>query len=112
MPGRAKASKSVHSRFSDAGYGLVVPATAGTPGLARELWTGVPAFAGMTKCRVETNMERGHQIDIKNVAYFCHDYDDEHADLRHLYEQAKRDQWNAATDIDWGEPLDTDGGLI
>ncbi len=57
-------------------------------------------------------MERGHQIDIRNVAFFRHDYDDEHADLRHLYEQAKLDQWNAATDIDWGQPLDTDGGLI
>jgi rubrerythrin len=29
-----------------------------------------------------------------------------------LYEQAKRDQWNAATDIDWTKPLDGDGGLI
>ena len=57
-------------------------------------------------------MERGHQIDIRNVAFFRHDYDDEHADLRHLYEQAKLDQWNAATDIDWAQPLDSDGGLI
>jgi len=57
-------------------------------------------------------MERGHQIDIRNVAYFRHDYDGEHADLRHLYEQAKLDQWNAATDIDWAQPLDSDGGLI
>jgi hypothetical protein len=29
-----------------------------------------------------------------------------------LYEQAKRDQWNAATDIDWTRPLEGDGGLI
>src|ERR1700761_6246818 len=57
-------------------------------------------------------MERGHHIDIRNVAFFRHDYDDEHADLRHLYEQEKLDQWNAATDIDWAQPLDTDGGLI
>ena len=57
-------------------------------------------------------MERGHQIDIRNVAYFRHDYDAEHADMRHLYEQAKLDQWNAATDIDWSQPLDSDGGLI
>jgi len=55
-------------------------------------------------------MERGHQIDIRNVAYFRHDYDGEHADMRHLYEQAKLDQWNAATDIDWSQPLDGDGG--
>ena len=32
--------------------------------------------------------------------------------MRRLYEQAKLDQWNAATDIDWEKPLDTDGGLI
>jgi rubrerythrin len=32
--------------------------------------------------------------------------------MRHLYEQAKLDQWNAAADIDWAQPLDSDGGLI
>jgi hypothetical protein len=32
--------------------------------------------------------------------------------MRRLYEQAKRDQWNAATDIDWARPLQGDGGLI
>jgi rubrerythrin len=57
-------------------------------------------------------MERGHQIEIHNTAYFRHVYDGEHADMRRLYEQAKIDQWNAATDIDWGRPLDGDGGLI
>ncbi|MBO0718653.1 MAG: diiron oxygenase, partial [Rhizobiales bacterium] len=57
-------------------------------------------------------MERGHYIETGNTAYFRHDYDGEHADMRRLYEQAKIDQWNAATDIDWGKPLDSDGGLI
>jgi P-aminobenzoate N-oxygenase AurF len=57
-------------------------------------------------------MEHGHHVDSRNVAYFRHVYDGEHADLRHLYEQAKLDQWNAATDIDWSQPLDSDGGLI
>src|ERR1700752_379053 len=57
-------------------------------------------------------MAGGHQIDIRNVAYFRHDYDGEHADLRHLSEQANLDQWNAAPDIDWAQPLDSDGGLI
>ena len=32
--------------------------------------------------------------------------------MRRLYEQAKLDQWNAATDIDWSQPLEGDGGLI
>ena len=57
-------------------------------------------------------MESGHQIEAQNTAYFRHVYDCEHADLRRLYEQAKIDQWNAATDIDWSRPLESDGGLI
>jgi rubrerythrin len=57
-------------------------------------------------------MENGHHIDSRNIAYFRHVYDGEPADMRHLYEQAKLDQWNAATDIDWAQPLDSDGGLI
>src|SRR5439155_199282 len=50
-------------------------------------------------------MERGHYIETSNTAYFRHDYDGEHADMRRLYEQAKLDQWNAATDIDWEKPF-------
>ncbi len=42
-------------------------------------------------------MERGHHVDSRNIAYFRHDYDSEHADMRRLYEQAKLDQWNATT---------------
>src|ERR1051326_6772638 len=57
-------------------------------------------------------MESGHYVDIQNIAYFRHGYDSEHADMRRLYEQAKLDQWNAAADIDWDQPLDGDGGLI
>ena len=55
-------------------------------------------------------MDHGHQIDSRNIAYFRHVYDGERVDMRHLYEQAKLDQWNAATDIDWAQPLDSDGG--
>ena len=57
-------------------------------------------------------METGHQIDIRNTAYFRHFYDDDQPEMRRLYEQAKRDQWNATTDIDWARRLDGDGGLI
>ena len=57
-------------------------------------------------------MERGHQIATTNTVYFRHDYDCEHADMRRLYEQAKIDQWNAATDIDWSRPLEGDAGLV
>jgi rubrerythrin len=57
-------------------------------------------------------MESGHLVDIRNTAYFRHFYDGDQPEMRRLYEQAKRDQWNAATDIDWGRPLEGDGGLI
>jgi rubrerythrin len=57
-------------------------------------------------------MESGHLVDIRNTAYFRHLYDGDQPEMRRLYEQAKRDQWNAATDIDWGRPLEGDGGLI
>ncbi len=57
-------------------------------------------------------MQQGHQVESRNTAYFRHVYDGEHADMRRLYEQAKLDQWNAATDIDWQESLAGDGGLI
>ncbi len=33
-------------------------------------------------------------------------------DLRRLYENAKRDQWNAARDIDWSRPVDYDAGIF
>lgn len=57
-------------------------------------------------------MDSGHQIDIQNTAFFRHVYDQDQPEMRRLYEQAKRDQWNAATDIDWSKPLDGEGGLI
>jgi hypothetical protein len=57
-------------------------------------------------------MDTGHVIDIQNTAYFRHFYDGDHSEMRRLYEQAKRDQWNAATDIDWTCALEGDGGLI
>src|SRR6201987_1828794 len=60
----------------------------------------------------EAPMERVHQIDIRNTAHFRQAYDSEQPDMLRLYEQAKIDQWNAATDIDWNQPLEGDGGLI
>jgi len=57
-------------------------------------------------------MANGHEVETRNTAYFRHDYGSDQADMRRLYEQAKTDQWNAATDIDWARPLEGDGGLI
>ncbi len=57
-------------------------------------------------------MDSGHRIATEGSTYFRHGYSSDEADLRRLYEQAKLDQWNAATDIDWQKPLETDGSLI
>jgi P-aminobenzoate N-oxygenase AurF len=39
-------------------------------------------------------------------------YTVEAADLRGLYEKAKRDQWNASRDIEWEKPLDLEKGIF
>jgi para-aminobenzoate N-oxygenase AurF len=57
-------------------------------------------------------MDTGHAIEIHNTAFFRHVYDGDQSEMRRLYEQAKRDQWNAAADIDWTHALPGDGGLI
>jgi len=33
-------------------------------------------------------------------------------DLHRLYENAKRDQWNVTTDIDWEQPVNLDEGFV
>ena len=41
---------------------------------------------------------------------YLRDHEPEAHDLRRLYENAKRDQWNVSTDIDWKQPVDLDEG--
>jgi hypothetical protein len=43
---------------------------------------------------------------------FAFDYTVHAPDMRRLYENAKRDQWNAARDIDWTAPATPDGRVI
>jgi len=57
-------------------------------------------------------MESGHSIAASTETYFRHTYDANHEDMRRLYEQAKRDQWNASRDVDWTTPVPDDGRLI
>jgi hypothetical protein len=57
-------------------------------------------------------METGHRIAASTETYFRHTYDLDHDEMRRLYEQAKRDQWNASRDIDWATPAPDDGRLI
>lgn len=45
-------------------------------------------------------------------ALFQHAYPVEQAELRWLYENAKRDQWNVSRVIDWTQPVDLDRGVV
>src|SRR5262245_40227544 len=40
------------------------------------------------------------------------DYRTSHAQLTRLYENAKRDQWNATSDIPWATPVDPESEII
>ncbi len=39
-------------------------------------------------------------------------YDVENVDLRALYEKAKRDQWNATTQLDWAQDVDPESEIL
>ena len=43
---------------------------------------------------------------------FLRRHDEESPELRRLYENAKRDQWNASTDIDWRQEVNPDQGFV
>jgi len=51
-------------------------------------------------------------IEATFTTTFEFDYAPEAPDLRRLYENAKRDQWNASRDIDWAAPGSSDGRAI
>ena len=57
-------------------------------------------------------MDSGHQIAPSTETYFRHSYESDHPDMARLYEQAKRDQWNASRDVDWNTPVPDSGRLI
>jgi P-aminobenzoate N-oxygenase AurF len=53
-----------------------------------------------------------HSVDAQHAAVFEHAYPVEAPDLRRLYENAKRDQWNAEADVDWSQPFDIEQGVL
>lgn len=53
-----------------------------------------------------------HQIESRFHTLFQRDYAVHAPDMRRLYENAKRDQWNAASDIDWSTPVELDAGVF
>ena len=57
-------------------------------------------------------MHASHTIPSRSDVIFRKDYTVDQAELRKLYENAKRDQWNASKDIPWEQPVDPDEGVI
>ena len=53
-----------------------------------------------------------HTVSATVEAIFTHELAPKDQDMRGLYEKAKRDQWNASTDIDWKLDVDPDGGIF
>ena len=51
-------------------------------------------------------------IDSPLTTQFTTSYEVTEADIRRLYENAKRDQWNASRDIPWSAPQTDDGRVI
>jgi P-aminobenzoate N-oxygenase AurF len=51
-------------------------------------------------------------IDSPMTTQFTTSYEVTEADIRRLYENAKRDQWNASRDIAWATPQTDDGRVI
>ncbi len=53
-----------------------------------------------------------HRISTSFETCYQRLYDCQAPDMRRLYENAKRDQWNASRDIDWNAPLDLESGIF
>src|ERR1700733_2921093 len=53
-----------------------------------------------------------HRISTSFDTTFQRYYAVEAPDLRRLYENAKRDQWNASTDVDWTTNVDLERGIF
>jgi hypothetical protein len=56
--------------------------------------------------------DAAHAIPVRFDTVFQHEYPVEHPELRRLYENAKRDQWNVSRDIDWKTSVDLDQGVL
>ena len=61
---------------------------------------------------MRNSAEQAHIVHSEYDTVFLHRHDVEHEDMRRLYENAKRDQWNAAKDIDWSRPVDPEQGFM
>src|SRR5882672_10623737 len=56
--------------------------------------------------------DAAHAVPVQFDTVFQHAYTVDHPELRRLYENAKRDQWNVSRDLDWTTPVDLDKGVL
>jgi P-aminobenzoate N-oxygenase AurF len=56
--------------------------------------------------------ETEHQVQSEFETIYQRDYAVQAPDMRRLYENAKRDQWNVSKDIDWSQPVDLEKGIF
>jgi hypothetical protein len=56
--------------------------------------------------------ETEHRIRSEYETLYQREYAVLVPEMRRLYENAKRDQWNASRDIDWSQPVDLDKGIF
>jgi P-aminobenzoate N-oxygenase AurF len=56
--------------------------------------------------------ETEHLVQSEFETIYQRDYAVLAPDMRRLYENAKRDQWNVSKDIDWSTPVDLDKGIF
>ncbi|MBF6559088.1 MAG: ferritin-like domain-containing protein [Candidatus Binataceae bacterium] len=57
-------------------------------------------------------VETEHRVQSEFETLYQRDYSVQAPDMRRLYENAKRDQWNVSRDIDWTQPVDLDQGIF
>ncbi len=57
-------------------------------------------------------VETQHTLESRFETLYQRDYEVHASDMRRLYENAKRDQWNASRDIDWNQPVNLEGGIF
>jgi hypothetical protein len=57
-------------------------------------------------------VETQHRVDSRFETLYQRDYTVQAPDMRRLYENAKRDQWNVSKDIDWSQPVDLERGIF
>ena len=56
--------------------------------------------------------ETEHPVQSEFETIYQRDYAVLAPDMRRLYENAKRDQWNVSKDIDWSTPVDLEKGIF